>query len=318
MGACVRLQTLRACHPQAGAGFTLEPTLLTQTDGPPPPGWSATPPGVRVVHHFCNLQLGVFEQTLLRQPGCELQFLCMRVGDPVSGRLHWPRHAVMTLDGERLRIPCRALEDDLPLSGVDAHARMDPTARVGNVMRMSFAGYDTRMFAVAVRVARPKTFDEVRSDMQRPLSIRHAASDVVSWFANNQCGVPVQSVTISLRDPISGNRIKTPVRFKGCTNLDVFDLDVFLKIAQLSRRWLCPRCCVRGSPCELRKDSYLELVFQALDSTDATDVLLDKSGSWRAVYPRVGRMHEIGVRFGRLVTQLETLHAAEMGCKLDL
>ena len=51
---------------------------------------------------------------------------------------------------------------------------------------------------------------------------------------------------LSLKDPLTGSRIKMPVRFVGTPGLVTFDLDAFLSVAERTRKWQCPHRRVQG------------------------------------------------------------------------
>lgn len=48
------------------------------------------------------------------------------------------------------------------------------------------------------------------------------------------------NTVLSLKDPLTGARIKTPTRFVGTSGLVSFDLDAFLSVAERTRKWQCP------------------------------------------------------------------------------
>ena len=51
------------------------------------------------------------------------------------------------------------------------------------------------------------------------------------------------NTVVSLKDPFTGQRIKTPARFADTPGLVSFDLHTFLASAERSRKWQCPHRC---------------------------------------------------------------------------
>lgn len=69
---------------------------------------------------------------------------------------------------------------------------------------------------------------------------------------------------ISLRDPLSGQRMARPARFIGTGSLVGFDLDTFLMVAQRSRKWQCPHSMRHARVQDLQIDTYLSIVLDCL------------------------------------------------------
>jgi hypothetical protein len=284
------------------------------------------------------VRLSAEQCALLRSAEHELQVLCVRTDDPVPHRFHFPCHASLSLNGAPLAVPCRTLAFDLgkngrdPPAGVGA-ARLSTDASpqlaqlfyalrgagpAGMSLRLLLAGYDSRPFAVSVRIARKRSLAELRGLLPPAQGFAACLSRALRIVAGDggadeEAEVQATAVPLSLRDALSGRRMATPVRYKGCAGLAAFDLDSFLQAAGRSRSWSCPLCRASGPPSELLHDSYVAAVLRFLDNTGGADdaavseVQVHPCGGWRPVLRGGG--------LGRLVSARETEEGAASGAK---
>jgi len=238
----------------------------------------------------------------------------------VPGRLHWPCHGNLTLNNLPLSIPCRSAAADLGRNGRDAPAvlasppllaalRAAGAAGEGVTLRVCLAGYDARPFALAARVARARSLPELRACAPPPPPFAEALRRAVRCAAPDEAAevVVAGGLPVALRCPLSAQRIREPVRYRGCSGMAAFDLDALLQTAGRSRRWVCPLCAASGPPSALQRDPYLAAVLAILAAGGAADsaveeVVLQPCGGWRA------RLRGGGL--GRLVSAAETEAAA--------
>jgi len=87
---------------------------------------------------------------------------------------------------------------------------------------------------------------------------------------------------VSLRCPVSHQRLVTPVKAATCRHLQCFDYDTFLEINERRPAWRCPccNCCITWL--DLRVDRQMEKVLKEADETVA-EVLMMQDGSWKCV-----------------------------------
>ena len=300
---------VRGCA-QAEGPWCLAPARLLLVANVQPVGWVGPPPTLTQLERTVRLSAQDVRQ--LREAGSELQFLCVRLQDPVAGRLHWPCHASLQVNACALTVPCRAAINDLGRTGRDAPATLPPSALAPllsspvPLLKITLAGYDARSFAFAARVARRSPAAALAAAVPSAQPLSAALQRTVRLLADDGGGVAATSLVLSLRDPLGGARITTPVRYEACQGLAVFDLHSFLSMAARSRCWTCPLCNAGGPPESLRVDSYVAAVLAGLALTGETEVieiLVDPSAAWRARLP--------GGRLGRLVTPEEMQRIAE-------
>lgn len=114
-------------------------------------------------------------------------------------------------------------------------------------------------------------------------------------FGGNQNGVATNSITITLRCPMSLQRLRTPVRSTNCRHPQCFDLDSYSSSANTagttnSVPFKCPICDV---PCQADRLFVDGLVREMLDKVAGDDVIIDlEEGSWRQLERRSPRKPE--------------------------
>ncbi|GKC15684.1 E3 SUMO-protein ligase SIZ1-like protein isoform X2, partial [Tanacetum coccineum] len=145
--------------------------------------------------------------------------------------------------------------------------------------KISLSGSDTRTFCFGVRLVKQRTFQEVISFIpseQEGESFSEAVARVsrcagrgvaaANDDSSSDLDVIADNVTVNLRCPMSGCRMKIAARFKGCAHLVGFDLHTLVQINQRSRKM---------HTCD----------------EDITEIEVKSDGSWRA---KIGHPMELG------------------------
>ena len=296
----------------------LVPVKLNQVYGAKPPAdWStfedfaltqATATVTLSAAHCATLRAGPGGTT----PEVDLHICCVRLNDTVPGRLCWPCHASCTLNGIPCTVPVRRRANDLGPRGRDKPATLPPAIRcrlpAAGPMSLSLVacGYDTRPFAVCAILVKRLSLQAVATAVPAAASPPSCLARCVAAMASHDDDIASSAVGLSLRDPVSGARIRTPVRYAACSGLAVFDLDAFLALAQQSLQWTCPLCTACGPPTQLVHDTYVGAILKVLElsgESEAVDeVLVSPNGAWQA------RLTDGAL--GRLVSPEETLGVA--------
>eukprot|EP00929_Paragymnodinium_shiwhaense_P076978 TRINITY_DN39617_c0_g1_i2.p1 TRINITY_DN39617_c0_g1~~TRINITY_DN39617_c0_g1_i2.p1 ORF type:complete len:529 (+),score=90.67 TRINITY_DN39617_c0_g1_i2:93-1679(+) len=160
-----------------------------------------------------------------------------------------------------------------------------------NVVRLKMVDPCITEFALAVVVCCPQTVDALsglvgRSSMQEAerrvrdlLAARNAMTD--SCSSEITC---LTSHKLSLRCPITMDRLQEPVRGEGCQHLQCFGLLAYLQsnkqMRAFNNRWVCPVCSLVLRPTDLRRDAYVEKVL-ASTGLDVEDVGVLPDAAWR-------------------------------------
>ncbi|KAK9068657.1 hypothetical protein SSX86_012772 [Deinandra increscens subsp. villosa] len=96
--------------------------------------------------------------------------------------------------------------------------------------------------------------------------------------------VVADNISVNLRCPMSGSRMKIAGRFKPCVHMGCFDLEVFVEMNQRSRKWQCPICLKNYSLEDVIIDPYFTRITSKMRNCGegVTEIEVKPDGSWRA------------------------------------
>lgn len=102
------------------------------------------------------------------------------------------------------------------------------------------------MFFLGIYLTKKKTPDELCEEIKKdPHNKVSFASSEFSKIVNEEDeGLEIQEIKVSMLDPFTWNIIDMPVRGNKCTHAQCFDLKTFLSFmyVQKARSWKCPVC----------------------------------------------------------------------------
>ncbi|KQK07854.1 E3 SUMO-protein ligase SIZ1 isoform X2 [Brachypodium distachyon] len=242
-----------------------------------------------------NFQLSRAEREAVQRSEYDLQAWCILMNDKVQFRMQWPQYAELEVNGIPVRVVTRPGSQLLGLNGRDDGPLITTCSREGP-NKICLRRVDTRTFCFGVRVARRRTvpqvlnlvpkeaegesFEDALTRVRRCLGGGDTAENADS---DSDLEVVAESVTVNLRCPNSGSRMKTAGRFKPCVHMGCFDLDTFVELNQRSRKWQCPICLKNYSLENLMIDPYFNRITTLLRncSEDVNEIDIKPDGSWR-------------------------------------
>ncbi|BBN14066.1 hypothetical protein MPTK1_6g08590 [Marchantia polymorpha subsp. ruderalis] len=243
-----------------------------------------------------TFNLSTNEKDMISRPNYDLQVWCVLLNDKVPFRMHWPAFADLRINGVSVRVTNRPGGQLLGANGRDEGPGITTYAKDGT-NRIAFSAYDARPFCIGVRIIRRNTLAQVLAsipDVNKGEDFEEAIARVRRAFNGGGQGnaddgddsdleVVAESVSVTLRCPMSGGRIKVAGRFKPCTHMGCFDLNTFVEMNQRARKWQCPICLKNYSLENLVIDPYFNRVTSALKgyAEDVTEVELKPDGLWR-------------------------------------
>ncbi|CAN1857829.1 E3 SUMO-protein ligase SIZ1 [Linum perenne] len=146
------------------------------------------------------------------------------------------------------------------LSKRDTDVQIIPCTKDG-INKISFSGSDDRVFCLGVRIVKRRTLQQVlgsipkESDGERFEDALARVCRCVGGGAptddadsDSDLEVVADSISVNLRCPMSGSRMKVAGRFISCIHMGCFDLDVFVEMNQRSRKarnvygFVFPKC----------------------------------------------------------------------------
>ncbi|ONI23936.1 hypothetical protein PRUPE_2G216700 [Prunus persica] len=207
-----------------------------------------------------TFQLSRANKDLLQDNEYDVQAWCMLLNDSVPFRMQWPQFADLQVNGMSVRTVNRPEHQLLGANGRDDGAL---------VLNLIPKEEDGELFEDALaRVCRcigggpAKAPEDSDSDLE-----------VIS-----------DSVSVNLRCPMSGCRMKVAGRFKPCVHMGCFDLDTFVELNQRSRKWQCPVCLKNYSLEDIIIDRYFNRITMMMlkCGEDITEINVKPDGSWSA------------------------------------
>lgn len=92
----------------------------------------------------------------------------------------------------------------------------------------------------------------------------------------------ISQQVISLMDPYSHTRMRTPARFTDVSGLQSFELESFLSMVMRNNKWQDPTTLQNSSLDKLQRDLYISRVVEALVSLpEVENIEIQADGTWR-------------------------------------
>ncbi|EFN55528.1 hypothetical protein CHLNCDRAFT_52345 [Chlorella variabilis] len=203
-----------------------------------------------------------------------LQVGCLLVGDEVAERYHWPKHMDLKINNMPHRPYARSLNAKMGIN------QRDDVASIGTMVvrgrnTLSLSAPDSGTWVLMMHLARRRTMEQVKALMAAPEGLEEAVARVRRQVAGDDSDddLLVSHQVVSLKDPMSGQRIQVPARFSGASGLQPFDLDSLLSMAQRSRKWQDPSTLQNSTVEQLQVDTYTQRVLLCLRGLPAiTDI----------------------------------------------
>lgn len=245
---------------------------------------------------------------MLRKPNYDLQIWCVLLNDKVAFRMHWPQYPDLRVNGVSVRVTNRPGQQFLGINGRDdGHGILNYTNEGTN--RISFSAYDGRTFCIGIRIVHRLTVEQVLSfipseakgePFDRALArarrcIGGGGDDIGNGDdSDSDLQVVSEWVTVNLRCPLSGSRMKVAGRFNACSHMGCFDLHTFVELNQRARKWQCPICLKNYSLDSLIVDPFFNRIATAMKdyAEDVSEVEMKPDGCWRPKLEGDAKLHE--------------------------
>ncbi|KAJ3686729.1 hypothetical protein LUZ61_015893 [Rhynchospora tenuis] len=239
--------------------------------------------------------LSNLDMKLLQSSEHELQVWSMLMNDKVQFRMHWPLDSDFRVNGAKLGVFSRPAARLLGANSRDDGPLIKAYCKEG-LNKITLAWNDTRTFCFGIRIAKRRTIDQVlnmiHNNKANEETLQDALTRVCRCIGGNctksdntdsDLEVVDNCITINLRCPISGSRIKVAARFKPCVHMGCFDLYTFVELNQHARKWQCPICLKNYSLENLIIDPYFTTITSMLSrhDEDLAEIEVNLDGSWR-------------------------------------
>uniref|UniRef100_A0A5B6ZMD3 Putative E3 SUMO-protein ligase SIZ1 n=2 Tax=Davidia involucrata TaxID=16924 RepID=A0A5B6ZMD3_DAVIN len=274
----------------------LLPVKLTTTNTPVNGG--------RPVQHVERLfHLTRADRDLLLRTEYDVQVYCILLNDKVPFRMHWPQYPDLQVNGKTVQTINRPGSQLLGANGRDDGPLIKAYVSDG-VNKISLTRRDARIFCLGVRIVKRLTAEQVlnlifkqpngeqfEDALGRVRRCIGGGSELENADSDSDLEVVSDSVTVNLRCPMSGSRIKVAARFKPCSHMGCFDLETFVELNQRARKWQCPICLRNYSLENIIIDPYFNCITTKMHccGEDVTEIEVKPDGIWRAKNKNEGR-----------------------------
>ncbi|KAK6936014.1 Zinc finger, MIZ-type, partial [Dillenia turbinata] len=233
-----------------------------------------------------TFQLTRADKDLVQKPEYDVQAWCMLLNDKVPYRMQWPQYADLQVNGVPVRAINRPGSQLLGANGRDDGPIITPCTRDG-INKISLTGCDARIFCLGVRIVKRRTLQQILSmipkeedgelfedALARVCRCIGGGNATENADSDSDLEVVAESVSVNLRCPMSGSRMKIAGRFKPCAHMGCFDLETF---------WQCPICLKNYSLENLIIDPYFNRIASLMRpcGEDINEIEVKPDGSWR-------------------------------------
>ncbi|XP_010922534.1 E3 SUMO-protein ligase SIZ1 isoform X2 [Elaeis guineensis] len=246
------------------------------------------------------------DREMLQRTEFDLQIWCILLNDKVPFRMQWPLYADLHVNGIQVRTTNRAGSQQLGINGRDDGPVITTLCREGT-NKICLSRCDARIFCLGVRIARRQMIEQVLKLVPKEEDgeqfgdalarvCRCVGGGTVTDNADSDSDIEVvaDSVTVNLRCPMTGSRMKIAGRFRPCAHMGCFDLESFVELNQRSRKWQCPICLRNSSLENIIIDPYFNRITSLMRNCgeDVNEIDVKPDGSWRV--KNVGEHQDLG------------------------
>ncbi|CAM0950554.1 unnamed protein product [Alopecurus aequalis] len=232
---------------------------------------------------------------MLQKAEYDIQVWCILLDDQVPFRIHWPLHSDLQVNGIHVRVVNRQVTQQLGANGRDDGPVLTEYCKEGP-NKIVLSRSDSRVFSLGVRIAKRRSLQEVLSFVPKEQDgekfdyalarLRRCVgggAEADKADSDSDIEVVADTVSVNLRCPMTGSRIKIAGRFKPCVHMGCFDLEAFVELNQRSRKWQCPICLKNYSLDSIIIDPYFNRIASLIQSCedDVSEIDVKPDGSWR-------------------------------------
>ncbi|XP_055376772.1 putative uncharacterized protein DDB_G0286901 isoform X2 [Condylostylus longicornis] len=253
-----------------------------------------------VSNHVFNLKQTVYN-TLMSRSDLELQLKCFHQEDRQMNT-NWPHTVTVSANATPLVIE-RSEKTGQALRPLYLKQVCQPGR---NTLQLTASSCCCSHLFVLQLVHRPSVRQVLHSLHRRNLlPVEHSVAKIKRYFAMGMAGQGSPSadgssvnnaefIKISLKCPITKNRIRFPARGHECKHIQCFDLESYLLLNCERGSWRCPECNNPALTEGLEIDQYMWAILNTLSQClDVDEVTIDQFANWQKIMKNVpGQMHQ--------------------------
>ena len=152
---------------------------------------------------------------------------------------------------------------------------------LSRTIEVSCVAGDARTFVIGVQLVSRRSIEAVKRLMPLPQTLQDSMSRIRSHLSSSE-DIEIHCSKVSLKDPMTGSRIKRAVRYSNSSSILCFDLDTCLNITFLSKKWQCPHSLMDSSIFQLTSDSFIQAILDSLSrNEEVTEIEVSPDAKWR-------------------------------------
>jgi len=215
-----------------------------------------------------------------------------QVGDTtiVNGRL--PSNIHVSVNNYNCKLPKLIFPETGDLTPWRLNVPIDITKQINfkkkkqNILKIMWSN-DPHTYVAGVFLSEKLTSEDLLKEIKKRYLRR---SDVTKEFIKNSLknndDMSVDSFTVTLKDPLTTQRMKVPARGKECKHLQCFDAKKFLQMNEQKQTWECPICKEQVKYENIEIDEFFYRILQSSKLSKGSDnIILLNDGTWTESKP---------------------------------
>jgi len=155
-----------------------------------------------------------------------------------------------------------------------------------NTLKITWSN-DPHTYVAGVFLSEKLTSEDLLKEIKKRYLRR---SDVTKEFIKNALknngDMSVDSFIVTLKDPLTTQRMKVPARGKECKHLQCFDAKKFLQMNEQKQTWECPICKEQVKYENIEIDEFFYRILQSSKlSEESENIILLNDGTWTVSKP---------------------------------
>ena len=235
---------------------------------------------------FCDQTFFVNQQDLRQcqssDSGRRINIVSLKLEDSIPCRIHWPKNISFRINHLSVKPYTRGSSTELGINQRDKAVNASSYLITGrNTVNLSAVENDT--WVISVHIAEKQSKDSVKAMMKTPETLEEAKQRMKTLLSgDSEEALGLEQMSFSLKDPLTCTRMITPARFDDASGPQAFDLDSFLSIAELNRKWQDPTTLKNSIITNLRVDAYVEKILKVLAAyPNVSNIEVNSDGDWR-------------------------------------
>lgn len=224
----------------------------------------------------------VFQSLLCKSATRRVTISCLNLEDEIHARMHWPKNISVRVNNLHVKPYMRGPSTELGINQRDSPVDVTRLVVSGhNSIRI--AAVDNGTWVVRISISEKKSKETVISLMKSPETLEEGKRRMQKQLAGDtENALGLERMTFTLKDPLTCTRIENAARFEDASGPQAFELDSYLSMAELNRKWQDPTTLKNSTILKLQSDVYTGRILETLKTIPSiTRIEVNAEGDWR-------------------------------------